>query len=1158
MDKATLPAAPAVQTDLSRSNPSAGGTIGAGNALDSRSADGGASAQAQGSAGNAFVAGSLGQQSASGAPALPPGFDPDAKAQALHAAMSGWGTDERAILDVLYSGGAGMNAAVASAYQRRYGSNLKADLQSELSGADLEKALKLLSQGQLTLADKIREGARGWGTDETRIFQALERASAQDLAGVKADAEVMGILSSELSGEDYKLALAYLDGQGVLAASLRRAIDGLGTDEQAIWDALSRASQAEKAFVLAQPALTRDVRRDLSDKDWFRFEKMLRGTLDNVDRIELAMMGWGTDEEGVQGAIAALTAEEYGRLPGDIDARIDGELSGRDQALAREALHQKRIEFDADYRNAYMAKQTAALGQGALQHEGASALLAQQGQAHSAVGRLLAAVTGMGTDDTTVWTVLSELSSAERSFILDFNPEGVLDALRADLSGSDYQRLLSVLGGGGAAALIGVATSGWGTDEGMIYRTIDRAAQEGTAAALLADADAVKALQKDLSPARYEVVMQVLSTGRFDARQRVLWATLGAGTDEDLLFAVLGKHGAELRQGQGIVGDVDQILQAELSTSEYWRALDLIRGEPRTEADRLARAKEQLERERGGAGDAIVGAFSASGERADDAWREYQATYNNASMDGQFSEQETATLRRDEQFSQQSTAAYAQTKATVAAWATQIAVAVVGAAATILTAGAAGPFVAGIAASLGGNVAIAAEAMVMAAAMKVGLNRAILGEGYDLQSMDALIDGVGASLEIGLSMVGGHLAGKVAEGLSKTAVARSVGPSIEKVLGGAGRRILAAGMEGGIDGAIGGLGEGAFKAAAQESTWRGDVEDMFGRVSGSMIRNSLQSGAGGFATKTAFASLGEVYGAYVAAKHGEDPSKYPVPGDPDVDEAGKPIRRQQDDALPGLRDKHASNQYQDFEDGQAFVKGRTDEADIDPNDVKQGALGDCYLMAGMAAQARAEPEAIRRIIKDNGDGTFEVTLYIRNKAYSQPVAMTRTIDARLPVKSADTPLYAGLGDATDEGDELWVALIEKRLAQEKGSYDLISGGNIAKGFHFNGASELFTGKAERYFSTSSLSEDRVLQMMQAALDGKKPITVDSMNMENLPDLTKEANAVNVYGNHAYAVQAVDIANKTVTLQNPWGSHHVTDLPVKDFMRFYRAVRVGGN
>jgi hypothetical protein len=196
MDKATLPAAPAVQTDLSRSNPSAGGTIGAGNALDSRSADGGASAQAQGSAGNAFVAGSLGQQSASGAPALPPGFDPDAKAQALHAAMSGWGTDERAILDVLYSGGAGMNAAVASAYQRRYGSNLKADLQSELSGADLEKALKLLSQGQLTLADKIREGARGWGTDETRIFQALERASAQDLAGVKADAEVMGILSS--------------------------------------------------------------------------------------------------------------------------------------------------------------------------------------------------------------------------------------------------------------------------------------------------------------------------------------------------------------------------------------------------------------------------------------------------------------------------------------------------------------------------------------------------------------------------------------------------------------------------------------------------------------------------------------------------------------------------------------------------------------------------------------------------------------------------------------------------------------------------------------------------------------------------------------------------------------------------------------------------
>ena len=91
-----------------------------------------------------------------------------------------------------------------------------------------------------------------------------------------------------------------------------------------------------------------------------------------------------------------------------------------------------------------------------------------------------------------------------------------------------------------------------------------------------------------------------------------------------------------------------------------------------------------------------------------------------------------------------------------------------------------------------------------------------------------------------------------------------------------------------------------------------------------------------------------------------------------------------------------------------------------------------------------------------------------------------------------------------------------------------------------------------------VTEDKTMQMMLAALEGKKPITVDSVNMTDMPDLTKEANKVNVYGNHAYAVESVDLASRTVNLQNPWGSHHVADLPIKDFMRFYRAVRVGGN
>jgi len=109
----------------------------------------------------------------------------------------------------------------------------------------------------------------------------------------------------------------------------------------------------------------------------------------------------------------------------------------------------------------------------------------------------------------------------------------------------------------------------------------------------------------------------------------------------------------------------------------------------------------------------------------------------------------------------------------------------------------------------------------------------------------------------------------------------------------------------------------------------------------------------------------------------------------------------------------------------------------------------------MLAVARANPALIKDLIRDNGDGTFDVTLYVRNSWFGLPLPKTVTIDARLPEKYAGTPLYAKLGDTVGGAEELWPALIEKAVAQQKGSYEQISGGNIGKdGFKFAGATEL--------------------------------------------------------------------------------------------------------
>lgn len=284
-----------------------------------------------------------------------------------------------------------------------------------------------------------------------------------------------------------------------------------------------------------------------------------------------------------------------------------------------------------------------------------------------------------------------------------------------------------------------------------------------------------------------------------------------------------------------------------------------------------------------------------------------------------------------------------------------------------------------------------------------------------------------------------------------------------------------------------------------------------------------------------------------AAESAVDPGMFDVPEGKD-----------QPTPLPGVRDKHKDTAaWKEPEGAAAFVKGEGDANEVDPNDVAQGSLGDCYLIAGMLAVARANPELIKKLIKDNGDGTYDITLYVRESATSRPKPVVKTVDGRLATGPSGKPLYAKAGDAGGGKTELWTALIEKRVAMEKGSYEQISGGNIGKdGFHFAGATEMLTGKTEGYFATAGMSEDDALLRISIALDEKKPVTCDTKNMESLPDMAKEAEALNVYGNHAYAPLSVDLDGAKISLSNPWGSDNVDSLPVKKFLEWYRGIRVG--
>jgi hypothetical protein len=137
-----------------------------------------------------------------------------------------------------------------------------------------------------------------------------------------------------------------------------------------------------------------------------------------------------------------------------------------------------------------------------------------------------------------------------------------------------------------------------------------------------------------------------------------------------------------------------------------------------------------------------------------------------------------------------------------------------------------------------------------------------------------------------------------------------------------------------------------------------------------------------------------------------------------------------------------------------------------------------------------------------------------------------------------------------------MALFEKALAQETGSYDLISGGNINKMVNFGGVHELLTGNKVSYLKTADVDPDRLLSRMASALDNKEPISAGTYNFKDDAAAAKIAEKMNIYANHAYAVESVNVDAGTVSLQNPWGSMHPKDVPIADFQRFYQRLDIG--
>lgn len=120
---------------------------------------------------------------------------------------------------------------------------------------------------------------------------------------------------------------------------LIEAVDGLGTDEDAIYDRLRRATTAELRSVVADRELMGMLEDDLSREEMLQVMDSLPIPL--KDKLQMAMSGWGTDEDYILRTLNAASSDELTALAADENMlnTLEDELSGEDLKRVLERLN---------------------------------------------------------------------------------------------------------------------------------------------------------------------------------------------------------------------------------------------------------------------------------------------------------------------------------------------------------------------------------------------------------------------------------------------------------------------------------------------------------------------------------------------------------------------------------------------------------------------------------------------------------------------------------------------------------------------------------------------------------------------------------------------------------------------------------------------------
>lgn len=292
----------------------------------------------------------------------------------------------------------------------------------------------------------------------------------------------------------------------------------------------------------------------------------------------------------------------------------------------------------------------------------------------------------------------------------------------------------------------------------------------------------------------------------------------------------------------------------------------------------------------------------------------------------------------------------------------------------------------------------------------------------------------------------------------------------------------------------------------------------------------------------------------VYAGDGEEGSGQAPPPGPQTDTSSMPEL-----GRPAALDKHVSSYAYGIATGNLF-DGKSDENKLNADDVQQGAIGDCYVVAALSSALHADASGALRagmIRAETGeDGlvrNFAVRLY---DAWGDPQDVK--VDAAL-VRRSGRPLYARSADSDKSGEEWGVSLVEKAYAHWHGSYEKIGNGGWA-----GDVLQALTGATATYREVGKLTDSSLLKTVGDALRDGRPVVAGTFGEDDGVDYT----GTGVYAFHAYSVLGIDttVTPPTLKLRNPWGSSEpagngaddgIFNLDLPTFRKLYQGLTYGG-